>query len=77
MVNGTIFFGNIIIWAISAAIYRLEKDKGGKHNDLWGWTCSGPADAIQTIFKDEINFNTYCNAQVRKFILELYFHDQF
>ncbi|KAF2658088.1 hypothetical protein K491DRAFT_703033 [Lophiostoma macrostomum CBS 122681] len=55
--------GNLIVWAIAASLYRTEKDKGGKHNDLWGWTCSAPAKAIQKDFAHVVDFNAYCNIQ--------------
>jgi hypothetical protein len=55
---------NVIIWAVSVAVYRYEKDLGGVPNDLWGWTCSPQARELQKIFKDEVQFNTYCTVQV-------------
>ncbi|KAI4711552.1 hypothetical protein J4E89_004117 [Alternaria sp. Ai002NY15] len=32
--------GNFIVWCVAATVYRTEKDKNGKSDDLWGWTCS-------------------------------------
>lgn len=57
--------GQLVLWAVVSAIYKYEKEKteNGKHNDLWGWTCSGPAQAIQKTFKDVVPFNDYCNIQ--------------
>ena len=55
--------GNLVVWAVAAAVYRNEKDKHGKSNDLWGWTCSPAARAIQRDFAGELDFNTYCNVQ--------------
>jgi putative Mn2+ efflux pump MntP len=60
-----ILAANIIVWAVAAAIYKYEKgvtDDQGKHDDLWGWTCSGPAKAIQETFH-EVPFDKYCNIQ--------------
>lgn len=56
--------GNLVVWGVAAAMYRVEKDKGGKSNDLWGWTCSPAARAIQESFRDQVDFNRYCNVQV-------------
>lgn len=55
--------GNIVVWVVAAGVYRNEKDKGGKSNDLWGWTCSPGARAIQKEFAGEVDFNRYCNVQ--------------
>jgi hypothetical protein len=60
-----VMIGNLILWSVAAAMYREEKDKNGKSNDLWGWTCSTGARAIQKEFVKELNFNQYCNVQVR------------
>jgi hypothetical protein len=60
-----ILAANIIVWAVAAAIYKYEKgvvDQLGKHDDLWGWTCSGAAKAIQDTFH-EVPFDRYCNIQ--------------
>jgi hypothetical protein len=55
----------VIIWIVATAIYKYEKQitENGKHNDLWGWTCSGPAQALQETFQDVVPFNSYCNIQ--------------
>lgn len=58
-----IMLGNLVVWCVAAAMYRIEKNKGGKSNDLWGWTCSPAAKAIQREFADEVDFNMYCNVQ--------------
>jgi len=60
-----IFTMNIVVWSVAAGIYKQQKEQteAGKHNDLWGWTCSGPARAIQDTFKDIVPFDTYCNIQ--------------
>ena len=64
LINGLILVGNLTIWVVTIAIYRYEQDLKGKLKDLWGWTCSGPAKALQTVFK-EVQFDTYCNIQVK------------
>ncbi|KAI4922240.1 hypothetical protein J4E90_000668 [Alternaria incomplexa] len=55
--------GNFIVWCVAATVYRTEKDKNGKSDDLWGWTCSSGARAIQKEFVGDINFSSYCNVQ--------------
>ena len=55
--------GNLIVWSIAAGMYRNERNKGGKSNDLWGWTCSSGARLIQKEFVNEIDFNRFCNIQ--------------
>lgn len=55
--------GNLVVWSVAAGLYRTEKDKDGKSNDLWGWTCSAGARAIQKEFASEIDFNRFCNVQ--------------
>jgi hypothetical protein len=64
LVSSLILLGNLTIWVVTVAIYRHEKDLNGKSNDLWGWTCSGPAKALQKTFEKEVQFDTYCNIQV-------------
>ena len=59
-----IMLGNLVVWSVAAGMYRREKDFGGKSNDLWGWTCSAGARAIQREFVGEIDFNRFCNVQV-------------
>lgn len=59
----TIMIGNLVVWSIAAGMYRNEKNKGGKSNDLWGWTCSSGARLIQKEFAKEIDFNRFCNIQ--------------
>jgi hypothetical protein len=59
-----IMLGNLIVWSVAAGMYRGEKDKNGKSNDLWGWTCSAAARAIQKEFADDVDFDRFCNVQV-------------
>jgi hypothetical protein len=56
--------GNFVVWCVAVGIYRAEKDKNGKSNDIWGWTCSAGARAIQKEFVGDIDFARYCNVQV-------------
>lgn len=69
--------GNLVVWSVAAGLYRTEKDKDGKSNDLWGWTCSAGARAIQKEFASEIDFNRFCNVQVRLEELVRVFGDNF
>ncbi|KAF1973439.1 hypothetical protein BU23DRAFT_464360 [Bimuria novae-zelandiae CBS 107.79] len=55
--------GNLVVWCVAATLYRTEKDKNGKSNDLWGWTCSPAAKLIQREFAHEVDFNTFCRVQ--------------
>jgi len=63
--SSLILVANIVVWCVAAAIYRYEKSvtENGKNNDLWGWTCSGAARAIQKAFEKEVPFDKYCNVQ--------------
>lgn len=61
--------GNLIVWTVAASIYRKEKDKNGKPNDLWGWTCSAAARAIQKEFTHEVDFDQYCTTQSVSFYI--------
>jgi hypothetical protein len=58
-----VMLANVVVWSVAAGVYRNEKDKHGKSNDLWGWTCSPLAQAIQKEFAGEVDFNRYCNVQ--------------
>ncbi|KAF2738337.1 hypothetical protein EJ04DRAFT_429430 [Polyplosphaeria fusca] len=51
--------GNLVVWSVAAALYRKEK----KTTDLWGWTCSPAARAIQKEFSKEVDFDKFCNVQ--------------
>lgn len=63
-----VLMGNLVVWAVAAAVYKKEKERmvEGKHTDLWGWTCSGPARQIQREFAQQVDFNQYCVIQVSK-----------
>ncbi|OAK99907.1 hypothetical protein IQ06DRAFT_222695 [Phaeosphaeriaceae sp. SRC1lsM3a] len=60
-----VLIGNLAVWVAAATVYKKEKEKTvqGKHTDLWGWTCSGPARQIQKEFKQQVDFNQYCVIQ--------------
>ncbi|KAH7138224.1 hypothetical protein B0J11DRAFT_450246 [Dendryphion nanum] len=58
-----VMLGNVGVWIAAATLYRTEKDKNGKSNDLWGWTCSPAAQAIQKEFVAEVDFERFCNVQ--------------
>ncbi|KAJ4365828.1 hypothetical protein N0V83_008449 [Neocucurbitaria cava] len=58
-----IMVGNFVVWTVAAAMYRVEKNRNGKSNDLWGWTCSAGARAIQKEFAGEVDFSRYCTVQ--------------
>ena len=47
-------------WACVAVAYRLGKTG----DDLWGWSCSDRADAIQKAFESDVNFSQLCKLQV-------------
>lgn len=59
-----VMLGNLVVWSVAAGMYRAEKDKGGRSDDLWGWTCSTAAKAIQREFVGEVDLGRYCNVQV-------------
>ena len=56
---------DIAVWIMAVVVYRYERERteNGKHNDLWGWTCSPAAQNIQKVFASEVPFNRYCNIQ--------------
>ena len=54
----------IAAWIMVSFIYRYEKGLHGNDNDLWGWSCSTKAKAIQEAFNGVVDFSTLCKAQV-------------
>ncbi|KAJ4324962.1 hypothetical protein N0V94_001016 [Neodidymelliopsis sp. IMI 364377] len=58
-----VMLGNLVVWIVAVGVYRGEKDKGGKSNDLWGWTCSAGARAIQKEFAGDVDFDKFCGVQ--------------
>lgn len=59
--------GQLGVWIAAVVVYRMERDKGGRSDDLWGWTCSSGARAIQKEFSAEIDFGRFCDVQVSSF----------
>ena len=59
---------HIAVWIATAAAYRVGKTG----NDLWGWTCSTKAAAIQSEFEVVINFQSFCDVQVRSAFITLH-----
>ncbi|KAI6909717.1 hypothetical protein KC318_g15415 [Hortaea werneckii] len=59
----------IVVWAVSAGIYRYGREPvDGKFRDLWGWTCSQDAAALQAVV-DDVDFEKYCGLQTVSFNL--------
>jgi hypothetical protein len=58
-----VMLANLIVWSVAATLYRSERDKDGKSNDLWGWTCSAGARAIQKEFNQDVDFGRFCSVQ--------------
>jgi len=49
----------IVAWGVAAGLFQ----KANTGNDLWGYSCSDQADAIQAQVQSYINFNTLCLTQ--------------
>ncbi|KAI9724988.1 MAG: hypothetical protein M1812_000264 [Candelaria pacifica] len=49
----TVSTGQIIVWLVTVVLYKVGKTG----NDLWGWSCSDKAAAIQDQFKDVVTFD--------------------
>lgn len=55
---------HIVTWAVAAGVYRYGKEPvDGKFKDLWGWTCSTSAAALQEVLTS-VDFDKYCKVQV-------------
>ena len=52
-------------WIVVSALYRYEKSANGVPNDIWGWSCSAKAAALQSQFKGVVTFSTLCSVEVR------------
>ena len=52
-------------WLTISTLYRYEKSTHGVNNDLWGWSCSTKAAALQSEFNGVVNFSSLCSVQVR------------
>ena len=47
-------------WIVVSSIYKKEKGD----NDLWGWSCSGKAEAVQKASNGKVDISRHCNIQV-------------
>lgn len=54
---------NLGVWIAAVVVYRNEKNKHGKSNDLWGWSCSEAASKIQEPFSGVLDFGRLCVVQ--------------
>ena len=52
-------------WLVVSALYRYEKSTHGVNDDLWGWSCSAAAGALQGEFDGVVDFSSLCGVQVR------------
>ena len=59
---------HILAWIIISTIYRYEKGLHEVNNDLWGWSCSQKAAAIQSEFNGVVNFQSLCSVQVTLYL---------
>ena len=48
-----------IVWLVTTVLYRQQR----KVADLWGWSCSPQAHAIQGVFRDVVDFDYLCRIQ--------------
>ncbi|KAI9861525.1 MAG: hypothetical protein M1824_002417 [Vezdaea acicularis] len=69
--TSVIFVVHIVIWIVTAALYKYGKDTHGVSNDLWGWTCSSKAFKIQPQFQKVVDFDQYCSIQTNSFRLSV------
>jgi hypothetical protein len=72
--TGVVLLLNLIVWTVTTALYKQQSvvvNDRGIQNDLWGWTCSPAAQALQPVFDDQINFDTYCDIQGVSFYIGL------
>lgn len=51
-------------WVVVSTLYRYERSTNGVPNDVWGWSCSAKAAALQSQFSGVVKFSTMCSAQV-------------
>lgn len=52
-------------WVVVSALYRYERSTHGVPDDIWGWSCSAKAAALQSQFSGVVKFSTLCSVQVR------------
>ncbi|KAK3049600.1 hypothetical protein LTR09_009021 [Extremus antarcticus] len=65
--SALIMGAHVVVWAISVGVYRYGKEPvDGKFRDLWGWSCSEAANAIQEQVTN-VNFEQYCSIQTTSF----------
>jgi hypothetical protein len=72
--TGAVLLLNLVVWTVTTALYKQQSvvvNDRGVQNDLWGWTCSPAARALQPVFHDQINFDTYCDIQSVSFYIGL------
>jgi len=50
---------HVVVWAVSAGAFKMASDG----HDLWGWSCSPNADAIQAEVKAFMDFGQLCTIQ--------------
>ncbi|EXJ64302.1 hypothetical protein A1O7_00638 [Cladophialophora yegresii CBS 114405] len=58
---------DIITWVIVAIVYRVEKTE----KDLWGWSCTDKAKAIQQQLGKQADFTSLCKLQRSSWVLSL------
>lgn len=59
---------HVIAWAVSAGLFKMANN--GK--DLWGYSCSANADAVQAQVHAYLDFGMLCTTQVSPFVPEIY-----
>jgi len=50
---------HVVVWAVSAGAFKMARDG----HDLWGWSCSPNADAIQEEVQAFMDFGKLCTIQ--------------
>ncbi|KAF6224522.1 hypothetical protein HO133_011099 [Letharia lupina] len=58
-------------WLVISALYRYEKSTHGVSNDLWGWSCSTEATALQSEFNGVVHFSSLCSVQSKSWEVSL------
>jgi magnesium-transporting ATPase (P-type) len=51
---------HIVTWVVVTIVYRVEKTE----KDLWGWSCTDKAKAIQQQIGGQVDFEGLCKLQV-------------
>ena len=52
---------HVVVWVINAGLFKMAFTG----RDLWGFSCSTEADALQAQVKSVLNYTTLCQIQVR------------